>query len=381
MIAPAEGIAGESLEGLQVKVFEVEQPIGTFYVGVMKASALREIAYADTRRQSEREIESYSGIQRELSERRRIEIRQYISTFDAAFPNSFIIAVKSEHVLRQEDGVLILRQGDDTASLIDGQHRLAGFDEHSDDGFDLIVAIFIDLPLEDQAMIFATINIKQTRVNPSLVYDLFEETKARSPQKTCHNISKSLNTDKTSPFYHQIKPLGKRTEEFRGRLTQATFVKQLLPLVCINPDTVRDRIKRGEQLDANDSLNRDRVFWRFFAEDKDWAILRAVTNYFNAVRAVFPEDWATNDSPLARTIGFSALIRLLEKIARNGLAATPEPRLDQSFFEQNLRKAQHLAPFSFEIYSASGAGETKLFRALEKTIFSPENEQSVTAGD
>lgn len=371
-------MSGESADGLTVKVFEVEQPIGTFYVGVMKASALREIAYADTRRQSEREIESYSGIQRELSERRRIEIRQYISTFDAAFPNSFIIAVKSEHVIRQEDGLLLLRRGEDTASLIDGQHRLSGFDEYSDDGFDLIVAIFIDLPLEDQAMIFATINIKQTRVNPSLVYDLFEETKARSPQKTCHNISKSLNTDKTSPFFHQIKPLGKRTEEFRGRLTQATFVKQLLPLVCSNPDVIRDRIKRGEKLNANDPLNRDRVFWRFFAEEKDWAILRAVTNYFSAVRGVFPEDWARDDSPLARAIGFSALIRLLEKLARTGLAAVPEPRLDQLFFEENLRKAEHLAPFSFETYSASGAGETKLFRALEGAIFSS-NGQSPAA--
>jgi DGQHR domain-containing protein len=289
MIFETNPLGGADL--IQFQTFDVQQPIGTFYVGVMKARDLCQIAYADTRRQTQREIELYSGIQRGLSERRRVEIRRYISTFDAAFPNSFIISVKPGAVLRETEKFLYLRRHAETATIIDGQHRLSGFDENNWDEFDLIVAAFVDLPLEDQAMLFATINIKQTRVSPSLVYDLFAETKARSPQKTCHNISKSLNTEKTSPFYHQIKPLGKRTEEYVGRLTQATFVKRLLPLVCTNPDIIRDRIKRGEKPSPSDPDNSSCVFWRFFAEDKDWAILRVLTNYFTAVAEVFAEDW------------------------------------------------------------------------------------------
>jgi DGQHR domain-containing protein len=356
---------------LRVKIFELHQPIGTFYVGVMPAEELRRIAFADTRRQTEREIESFSGIQRELSEKRRVEIRQYISTFDAAFPNSFIINVKSESVIREAEGELELRRDEGTASIIDGQHRLSGFDDRNSAEFDLIVAIFVDLPLEDQAMIFATINIKQTRVNPSLVYDLFEETKARSPEKTCHNIAKSLNTDATSPFYHQIKPLGKRTEAYVGRLTQATFVKRLIPMITSEAEQVRDRIKRGEALSVDDPKNCDRVFWRFFAENKDWAILRAITNFFNSARAVFAEDWASETSPLPRTIGFSALMRIVNELAQLGLQAKPEPRLDQKFFEDHLRKAAMLAPFTFDQYSASGGGETKLYHALHDAIFAP----------
>lgn len=357
---------------ITLKVFDVHQPIGVFYVGVIKASDLRLIAYADTRRQSQREVESYSGIQRELSSRRQGEIKQYISTFDAAFPNSFIIAVNPSNVLNENDGELGLRRSEETASIIDGQHRLSGFDDFNSDDFDLIVAIFIDLPIEDQAMLFATINIKQTRVNPSLVYDLFDETKTRSPQKTCHHISKSLNTDKSSPFYHLIKPLGKRTDDYVGKLTQATFVKRLLPLICVNPDSVRDCIKRGVTLDPNDKQNRDCVFWRFFAEDKDWAILRVVTNFFNSVSDTFGESWTSSDSPLGRAIGFAALMRLLERLARIGIASTPEPRLDKDFFNSALVKAKVLAPFTFDDYPASGAGETKLYRALETTIFADE---------
>lgn len=366
MIFESGGVA--ELDPLEVKVFEVHQPIGAFYVGVMKASDLQLIAYADTRRQSEREIESYSGIQRELSSRRQNEIKQYIGTFDASFPNSFIISVKSSNVITETEGSLSLRRDEKTASIIDGQHRLSGFTDLNADDFDLIVAIFVDLPLEDQAMLFATINIKQTRVNPSLVYDLFEETKARSPQKTCHTIAKSLNTDKSSPFYHQIKPLGKRTDEYTGKLTQATFVKRLLPMVCSNPDVVRDRVKRGEKLDPDDLDNRACIFWRFFAEEKDWAILRVVTNYFAAVAEVFGEDWTGSDSPLGRTIGFAALTRLLDPLAREGLVVTPEPRLDKQFFATHLRKADALSPFTFDTYPPSGGGETKLYKALATAI-------------
>ncbi|MBV9658017.1 MAG: DGQHR domain-containing protein [Verrucomicrobia bacterium] len=354
---------------IKVEVFEVHQPIGVFYVGVMKATDLQFIAYADTRRQSKREIESYSGIQRELSTRRQTEIQQYIGTFDAAFPNSFIIQVKSSNVLTEQPGALALRRDERTASIIDGQHRLAGFNKLNSDNFDLIVAIFIDLPLEDQAMLFATINLKQTKVNPSLVYDLFDETKARSPQKTCHHIAKGLNTDKTSPFYHQIKPLGKRTEDYVGKLTQATFVKRLLPLICIDPDLVRDRVKRGETLEVDDPGNKDCVFWRFFVENKDWAILRVVMNYFKAVADVFGDDWTRPESPLGRTIGFSALMRLLDNLARKGLAEKPEPRLDAEFFNAQLKKAVKLCPFTFDTYPASGVGETRLYKAFESAIF------------
>ena len=79
---------------------------------------------------------------------------------------------------------LKIRAHEKAASIIDGQHRLAGFTDLNSRDFELIVSIFIDLPVEDQAMLFATINLKQTKVSPSLVYDLFEETKLRSPQKT-----------------------------------------------------------------------------------------------------------------------------------------------------------------------------------------------------
>src|SRR3972149_6904344 len=82
---------------IQFKCLEVTQPIGTFYVGVMKSSDLVKVAYADVRRieGERREVETYLGIERPLSRKRVAELKEYVSTLDAAFPSSVIVAVKS----------------------------------------------------------------------------------------------------------------------------------------------------------------------------------------------------------------------------------------------------------------------------------------------
>ena len=355
----------EANDHLKVPVLTVRQPIGEFYVGVIPASQLRIISYADRRRQIQVEDAIYAGIQRELSEKRRAEIRKYIRSFDASFPNSFIIAVRSEDVVSEENGILILRNHPRTACIIDGQHRLSGFDETNEEGFDLLVSIFIDLPQESQAMLFATINLKQTRVNESLVYDLFEETTTRSPQKTSHEVAKSLNRDNESPFFEHIKPLGKRTNEYEGRISQATFIKKLLPLIAKDPDSVRDAVRRGIKLAPDDSANQDCPFWSYFVEGKDWAIQKVINNYFKSIGQVFPNEWDVDTSALGKTIGFGAFMTLLLPVAKRGLR---DKRLDVKYFNEILGPASRLAPLTMDKYPASGAGENKLARELKDAI-------------
>lgn len=355
-----------------IRVLELSQPLGSFYVGCVAAKDLVKIAAADARRLVDREVETYTGIQRNLSPVRQQQIKQYIGTFDATFPNTFIITVGSNDVKLHGNDLLEVRAESKVAKIIDGQHRLSGFTALNWDNFDLIVSIFLDLPIEDQAMVFATINLKQTKVNASLVYDLFEETRFRSPEKTCHNIFKSVNQEVGSPFYHQIRPLGKATEEYQGKLTQATFVKRLLSHVCKNPEVIRDMFKRGEKPLPDDEKNEGCIFWQFFCEDKDFAILKVILNYFKAVEAVFPDDWASEASPLSRTIGYSALMRLLDPLFRKGLAQSP-PTLETSFFESEFSKSRSLAPFTFEKYSSSGGGESAIYRDLFDAIFNSQD--------
>jgi DGQHR domain-containing protein len=82
---------------IEIKCLEVKQPIGKFYIGVMQHDDLVKISYADIRRlevgDEKREVEVYSGIQRELSKNRVKQLGKYVNLVDATFPSSVILHI------------------------------------------------------------------------------------------------------------------------------------------------------------------------------------------------------------------------------------------------------------------------------------------------
>jgi DGQHR domain-containing protein len=181
--------------------FEVEQPVGSFYMARISCRDLIYITFADIRRieREESDVEKVLGIQRPLSKSRVKEIGAYVNTIDANFPTSIILAIDSfadeqpeeqegreaETARRDAQGrirnvyfnkgtrMLEIRRGENVAKILDGQHRIAGLKalDPKNEPFDLPVTIFIDADIEQQALIFATINKTQTKVSKSLVYD------------------------------------------------------------------------------------------------------------------------------------------------------------------------------------------------------------------
>lgn len=216
-----------------VDVFPVRQQIGTFYVGVTSAHDLLEICRFDFRRIHDRGgRKEFLGIQRELKDKRIKEISKYIRTKDAVFPTSVVISVDERCVaLTEVDGrwTLELSAYEDTedprlnipydsiATIIDGQHRLKSFEGNGEIVFDLPVSIFIGIDDAVEATIFSTVNLAQTKVNKSLVYDLFSLDRDRSPEKTAHEIAVALDELEDSPFKGRIKGL-----ELRRRAGLAT---------------------------------------------------------------------------------------------------------------------------------------------------------------
>lgn len=92
---------------LKLTAFKVNQPIGEFYVSTMPACRLMNLAEADIRRITDRNVEEYSGIQRGLSSKRRKEIQSYIETVDATFPNSIILNLPKEKLEKKLPKLII----------------------------------------------------------------------------------------------------------------------------------------------------------------------------------------------------------------------------------------------------------------------------------
>jgi DGQHR domain-containing protein len=384
---------------LSFNAVRVSQPIGEFYVGVMDAKDLVSITYSDVRTM-QRDVEDYLGIQRELKSSRVKEITQYISTLDSTFPNSIIVSVKGKYVTYRH-GKMFLTFDDfereRVAKVLDGQHRLAGFNQnntsfHTYDGsscqFQLLVTFFVEADISVQAKVFAMVNQNQTKVNPSLVYDLESLSVSRSPDKTAHQIAVLLNKESNSPFHKRIKRLGVKTvysdgETIEGEvLTQAAFVSNIVKLLSPKPKEDRNILlgKKKKFLSFSDSklgfldsksLNRC-VFRECFVNDKDEIIAHNILNFFNAVKNLWPEEWKADNkkSVLNKTVGFIALVRFLRTCV-NTLrdikeydSSTIISSADYSFL---LKSTKIRGEFFYSIDAVSkSSGE--VFKELDKTL-------------
>jgi DGQHR domain-containing protein len=349
------------------RCLEVNQPIGTFYVGAIESTDLVRISYADVRRIELRDVEEYLGIERPLSPGRVAELKEYVKTVDATFPTNIILAIPSEKATYDRDrGTMTIANEEDVAKIIDGQHRIAGLEKYSGPNFQVDATIFIDMDIEDQAMVFATINLKQTKVSKSLAYDLYEYAASRSPQKTCHNIAKLLNNKDGSPFRNRIKILGLATGRPEETLTQATFVDRVMNYISKEPMKDRDDLKRKRKLRRAEGNDVYRLIFRNpFIDEQDAQIARIIWNYFSAVEKRWPEAWGIpkRGNVLNRTTGFGALMRFL-RVAYLHLAR-PGGMVETSSFASLLQRVQ-LSDDSFtsERFLPGSTGEGELYRLL-----------------
>jgi DGQHR domain-containing protein len=360
------------------------QPIGDIFVGAIPHKRLLTMTYFDVRRvmRDERDFERYLGIQRPLDEKRVAKLTSYVNFKDASFPTSIILALTEGYVAFDAEAsrmtVSNCRPGETSPSInlaqvarvLDGQHRIAGLQDFrgQPDEFDLSVTIFIGADIADQAQIFATVNLEQTKVNKSLVYDLFEMAHSRSPQKTCHNIAVALDGDTSSPLYSRIKRLGMATE---GRvfepITQATFVEALIPYISADPRSDRDKLLRGVKLPEvfGDDLYKTPLR-NLFIREKDVEIGKAVNNFFLAVREKWPDAWDERGRGfvLNRTNGFRALMRFF-RWAYLQVGAPGDIPTDKRFYDYIFSPlALEDKSLTVDNFPPGTSGEAKLYRVL-----------------
>ncbi|ROP77160.1 DGQHR domain-containing protein [Stenotrophomonas rhizophila] len=367
---------------IKVPAIRVVQPIGEFYSAVISADDLIEVSYSDMRR-IEKDLDRYVGIQRKLDPGRVEEIGKFVISRDATFPSSIVLAVPGECArFDPATGTLTLTGGEledgsivelkDVAKILDGQHRVEGLKAPGRKRFDVPVSIFVDADIADQAYVFATVNLAQTKVNKSLVYDLLDYAAARSPQKTAHEIAVALDKLEGGPFHEMIKRLGTATPgrtQGSETLAQATFVGSLLPFISSRPEEDRYALAKGRKVKADDS-SYQKTPWRFlWVDERDTEIAQILVNYFMAVSLKWEAAWKTREAGqiLPRTNGFRALMRLLKLIY---LKERPRPDHDfpvisqKKFSEYLGRSKLKDSDFNKDDFVPGTGGETALFKRM-----------------
>lgn len=354
----------------------VRQPIGDIFVASIPNALIQKISLFDVRRvlRDNRDIEQYLGIQRPLNQKRVDELKKYVSYIDATFPTSIIVSIESDYVTYNENtGQMTLsnmRDGEkepstsfrNLARVIDGQHRIAGLEGFQDE-FDVIVSIFVGSDISDQAYVFATVNLEQTKVNKSLVYDLFDLARTRSPYQTCHNIAIALDQTRLSPFYRRIKRLGvARSDRPLETITQATFVDGLIKYISADPKLDRDKLKRNIRLrPVFDEESERYCFRNLFIEEKDVQIGKIYEQYFLAVKDRWPVAWDSNQQGLMlnRTNGYRALSSAFGRIY--GAITRPGNYVDKSVFLEAFSKVRlDDRDFNTDNFPPGTSGEAKL---------------------
>lgn len=298
----------------EFQYIEVTQPIGTFYISKMDAKDIINLTTTN-----QRKVDESNGIQREASSNRVKQIEEYTNDPDATFPTPIIISLEKGNENLEwdiENHKIILKDEFEgtIGEIIDGQHRILGLSNSKFiDEFELPVVFMYDLTAQEKAYIFSIINSTQTKVAKSLIYDLFNLFEDRSPFKTCHYLSRSFNSDKNSAYYNRLKMLGKKYDKDKKNLSlsQGTFVEHVIKLISKDPQQDTINIKNNVPLDLNDNY----PFRNYFINNKDEVIYKILSNCFNAIKIVFPEQWEDSEKfILSKSTGFGAIIKSLKVI-------------------------------------------------------------------
>jgi DGQHR domain-containing protein len=355
-------------EEIEIPIMPVKQNIGEFYIGKAKASDVVKICYAPIRRMIvDDQLDKYIGMQRELNPARMKELVSFVKTSDASFPNSIILAVNPDYY-RIEDNKMFIKIDHNSCNIIDGQHRLAGFEPGYNKDFELILTLFPDLSMEYQSYIFSIINTRSTRINPSLAQDLYEFSQLETPEKVAHRIARMFNITKNNPWFQKIKILGKSEKDSDAILSQSSFCKKITDLISTRQEsyTIRDKLKNNNnnRKALIKQFEKERsnkfVLWEKYCNEEDKYIYDLLKNYFAAVASTFKNEWGSDKSILTKTTGYNAIMEVLKIILqKDGLPYD----LEMSKFSELFAKAKasgKIEPLISKNYNPGGQGERNL---------------------
>lgn len=389
---------------VRTPVLKVVQPLGEFFAAILPANLLLEVTFSDPLKilgfsaSGQYELK---GNQRRLVQERLRAIGRYIDTVEAAFPNSIILAANYRETGELEDddnsrwavelpeddraaGTLIIPSEEKLAAIVDGQHRLYGFNEADATErleMPLLCAVYIDLPNPFQAYLFATINYNQKPVDKSQSYELYgfnleeEPPEAWSPEKAAVFMCRKLNTDQASALRNHIivaaqadaaLEVAARSQKKGWAVSTATVVDGLLRLFSSNPKRDRDLMHRKaigkgreRKILATLAAQDKAPLRQAYLESNDLLIYTLTRNYFSAVSEVLWNGYGR--SLIRKTVGIQALFDVLRLICSDAIYAKD---VSQEFFSRKLRPCQKV-DFADNFFQFSAKGRHRIRNTIK----------------
>jgi DNA phosphorothioation-associated DGQHR protein 1 len=378
---------------LVLPAIRVSQPLGEFYVVSIDATTLRHVTFLDPTRIDKVDAKAFLynllGAQRPSSMRRAKDIAKYIDTTESAFPNSIILAANYiDYGVLQEDEAkrwrveavdtefyrLVIPTEEPMSSVVDGQHRLLGFDycQPHRKTMELLCAVYMDLPHPYQAYLFATININQRKVDKSLAYEQFgynlqdEDSSGWAPDKLAVYFARRLNLDPQSPFHGRIRVAPLNSELlFPGgeppdwQVSTACVVEGTARLISQNPKRDRDLLhQKAMGARSRASLSEDDAPWRAqYLKQLDSEIYEGLVTFFTLAKRYY-WDVAVPQSYIRKTIGIQGLFDFL----RIWLARS-DGRISEGELEPVLEASRRVS-FADPVFQASGKGRVRVKNTL-----------------
>lgn len=296
-----------------------------FYITSIDASDL--IVNSNVERLSEGR-----GVQRYLNEQRTLDIAKFCQQNDAIFPTPIIVSLNTDFVNQENknEGKLSVWSASEAKnkldgdlvpfSIIDGQHRLAGIEKYFETNkenqkkFMLPLIIYKDASIESSAKIFVTINANQRSVDRSTISQLFgviyKNSSLYTVESFASTVVNSLNSSDISPFYHQIKMLGRKTNK-NEFISQGTVAKKIIDRISSNIQEDNLNIEKGQKLTKGDS---SKIFREYFIKNTPESVTEFMINYFSAFEIAFSSVWDNEDLLTKKAVGFSSLMNFFTSL-------------------------------------------------------------------
>jgi DNA sulfur modification protein DndB len=353
----AHVFSGSEVPGLKIKIPATRGNMGgkDIYSFFMTPADLLKISYiAHREKPFDGDIESY---QRMVQPKRLTAIAKYINEGGGGFPTNIVVNFRTKRPLifdqkqKYSNGViygdLSLPDRYASAGIIDGQHRLYGY-EFSDykEKATVPVLAFVNLSDEEAGNLFIDINCEQVKVRKSLFQDIISDLHWASddPKEKLEalesRIVKRLNSEKTSPLHNRIK--------LEGAIKTQTC--------CITPPSIADVLKETKLIGqvAVNTLETGFLSTRD-PDDVDANLRKAVSIislYLNLFKEANPDNWENGDALgvgyICTSNAIRAQIKVLKEICthcRNTTGMDLRDHEPEEFFGYIKEYAEPVADF------------------------------------